>query len=334
MSADNILVTVVINIYNSEKFMDRCVSSAIAQTYRNTEILLIDDGSTDSSAEICGKFEKTDKRVKTVRLENGGVSIARNVAIEMANGEYICFVDGDDYLACDYVEYLLGLCLRFGTDVGVAKNIFSEKNISQTKTDRQKAVTGMCAAADILCYKIPIGPWSKMFKTSFLIENNIRFPEGIFNGDGFVFNTTAFCRTNKTAIGERKVYHYFWYNEGSGSNDFKYVTDNSIRAQQIIKSNIDAVSGAGLLKRCWEYSNWHTHSDVYLLMKKQGLENVHPEIYARARSVTRRKWRTALLADTSFREKIRAALVAFAPSLVMRISAAKKKARLKRMMTK
>lgn len=105
-------VSIVVPVYNAEKYLTKCVSSILAQTYRDLEIILVDDGSTDSSGEICDSFAQSDKRIRTLHKENGGVSSARNMAIDIAMGDFIVFVDSDDYIHPEYVEYLLSLCIE------------------------------------------------------------------------------------------------------------------------------------------------------------------------------------------------------------------------------
>lgn len=104
----NGLVTVVLPIYNVENYLDRCIKSVVSQTYENLEILLIDDGSTDSCSEMCDEWAKKDSRIKVIHKENQGLGMARNTGIENANGEYICFFDSDDYIASDTIEKAYG----------------------------------------------------------------------------------------------------------------------------------------------------------------------------------------------------------------------------------
>ena len=103
------MVSVIIPIYNVENFVEKCIESILFQTIQNLEIILVDDGSSDGSGDICDVYAKKDARIKVIHKKNGGVSSARNMGISNATGEYICFVDGDDFVADDYIEYLLRL---------------------------------------------------------------------------------------------------------------------------------------------------------------------------------------------------------------------------------
>lgn len=112
----NGLVTVVLPIYNVEKYLDRCIESVVSQTYEKLEILLVDDGSTDSCPEKCDDWARKDSRIKVVHKENQGLGMARNTGIENANGEYICFFDSDDYIASDTVEKAYGQAVEDKSD--------------------------------------------------------------------------------------------------------------------------------------------------------------------------------------------------------------------------
>ncbi|MDE6946071.1 MAG: glycosyltransferase, partial [Anaeroplasmataceae bacterium] len=110
------IISVIVPIYNTEPYLNRCIDSIIKQTYRNLEIILVNDGSTDRSGEICDAYEKADNRVKVIHKRNGGLSSARNSGLEILNGKYIGFVDSDDYIAADMYETLLA-CMDDDVDI-------------------------------------------------------------------------------------------------------------------------------------------------------------------------------------------------------------------------
>ena len=100
------LISVVIPVYNVEKYLEKCLDSVVEQTYRNLEIILVDDGSTDNSGAICDRYAQKDSRVVVIHQKNGGLSKARNVGIDTATGKYISFIDSDDYVGSCYIETL------------------------------------------------------------------------------------------------------------------------------------------------------------------------------------------------------------------------------------
>lgn len=111
------LVTIVVPIYNVEKYLERCLNSIVNQTYRNLEIILVDDGSPDRCPEICNEWEKRDKRIKVIHKKNAGLGMARNTGIENATGKYICFFDSDDYIALDTIEKAYQSIKKYNADI-------------------------------------------------------------------------------------------------------------------------------------------------------------------------------------------------------------------------
>ena len=107
---DKDLISIIVPIYNVEKYIKKCIDSIINQTYTNLEIILVDDGSPDNCGKICDKYKEKDDRIKVIHKKNGGLSDARNAGIDIATGEYITFIDSDDYVAENYIEVLYNLC--------------------------------------------------------------------------------------------------------------------------------------------------------------------------------------------------------------------------------
>lgn len=120
MRHENISVSVIVPVYNVAPYLLKCIESILHQSHKNIEVILVDDGSTDDSGKICDDYEEKDNRISVIHKRNAGVSVARNTGIDAAKGEWICFVDGDDYVMQDYVEYLLHLCMVHHTEVSVS----------------------------------------------------------------------------------------------------------------------------------------------------------------------------------------------------------------------
>lgn len=111
------LISIIIPVYNVQNYLRECIDSVIAQTYKNLEIILVDDGSPDKSGEICDEYSKKDARIKVIHKENGGLSDARNVALDIAKGEYIGFIDSDDYVEKDMFETLHTLAVEHNAEI-------------------------------------------------------------------------------------------------------------------------------------------------------------------------------------------------------------------------
>ena len=124
------LISIVIPVYKVEKYLEKCVESVINQTYKNLEILLVNDGSPDNCPKICDEYAQKDNRIKVIHKENGGLSDARNAGIDVAAGKYIAFVDSDDYVSNDYIEYMYNLIKEYNTQMATCETevINAEKN--------------------------------------------------------------------------------------------------------------------------------------------------------------------------------------------------------------
>ena len=122
------LISVVVPVYNVEKYIDKCINSIINQTYKNLEIILVDDGSPDNCGNICDEYAKKDNRIIVIHKENGGLSDARNTGIEVSKGKYITFIDSDDYISDNYVSFLYNLIIEYKADISIGKHYVLYEN--------------------------------------------------------------------------------------------------------------------------------------------------------------------------------------------------------------
>lgn len=205
------LVTIIIPVYNVSNYLPRLMETALSQTHRELEILLIDDGSTDPSGNICDEYSAKDSRVKAIHKCNSGVADARNTGIEKASGEYIVFTDGDDYLAEDYVEYLLKLCTDNDADISCCAWTTDESG-KLSKCSYRKNEPGLYkgyheAMRAMLTTRIfSSSVWGKMFRRSLFDE--VRFPEGsnYYEDDATMYRLVS--KAGSVAIGGDAKYFY------------------------------------------------------------------------------------------------------------------------------
>ena len=209
------LVSIIVAIYKSEKFLDKLIKSLINQTYDNIEIILVDDGSPDKSGEICDYWASCDKRIRVIHKVNGGACEARNEGLKAVTGDYISIIDGDDWLESEYVEYLINMIDKTGAQMAMTDAIFTTRDREQVKHDRIKVITAEEATADILYPIIPIGPWNKLYSTKLIKNNNITFCTP-WSGEGLYFSVMAAQCANRIALGHRKIYNYRLNNTNSG----------------------------------------------------------------------------------------------------------------------
>ena len=217
-------VSIIVPVYNVEKYIEKCLNSLISQSYRNIEIILIDDGSIDNSGKICDKYKKKDPRIKVIHKENAGVSEARNSGIQKATGEYLCFVDADDFVMNDYIKYLHKLIAINCSDIAVCAKMFSNFNEKQASDEAIETLDGENAVIRILNYRMPIGVYSRIFKKDLIKNNKIKFLKDIYMGEGFNFNVACFQKAKKVIISNYKVYYYRRDNATSATTDaFDYM---------------------------------------------------------------------------------------------------------------
>lgn len=202
-------VSVIVPVFNVEKYLVKCIESLINQSFSDYEIILVDDGSNDGSELICDKYAEKYKNVKVLHKENGGLSDARNYGINYSNSKYVIFVDSDDYVSPDYVEYLVKLKKKYNCDIAISGYI-SEKFSGVVKNIVNSRTEFLCLpkyAFQLVCYGrvVPIMAWAKIYNRQLLLKHP--FPVGKLNEDvGTIYK--LILASNKVAIGNRANYHY------------------------------------------------------------------------------------------------------------------------------
>ena len=275
-------VSIVVPIYNMQQYLEKCISSLINQSYRNIEIILVNDGSNDGSAEICRKYKSKDERVIYIEQENQGVSVARNQGLSQAVGEWISFIDGDDWAAPDMIEALLNVGEQYDIIIGdtyVVKNdkivytSFYESKVSEEDKHRQIYLIGNalgCAAygSTRLCN---IGvPWARLYRRTFLIENHIKFPEGVRRMQDMVMNIKAFCCVSKIVFCGKAIYYYRITRESACR---KYTPNFGNTAKVILA----CIQGTVRDNPSMEIQRLYRFKELFLLIETIALYYGHPE---------------------------------------------------------
>lgn len=215
-------VSAIVAIYKSEKFLPKLLNSLINQSWKNLEILLVDDGSPDNSGLICDDYAKKDSRIRVIHKKNGGACEARNLGLSEATGEYVLIIDGDDWLELDYVEYLMNLIHKSNAEMAMTDQIFTTRDRVQVEKDCIEKLTPEDAFCAIIYPKVPIGPWNKIYKTELLRKNHIDFSRP-WSGEGLYFSAMAAQYANCVAMGHRKIYNYRLNNSNSGLTHYKVI---------------------------------------------------------------------------------------------------------------
>lgn len=206
------LVSVIVPVFNSEKYLDKCINSILGQSYKNFELILVNDGSTDSSYDICKKYESLDSRVMVIDKNNGGAAQARNVAIQKSNGKYLAFVDSDDYIDTDFIKTLFDQINSANADISTCNyySIYTNgKNIERANKPTFKEFNNLEAVRDLLIENSSLETilCNKLFKKQLFSDNNLKLIEGEIYEDTRLLYKLAYY-SQKTIFINKPLYYY------------------------------------------------------------------------------------------------------------------------------
>lgn len=208
-------ISVIVPFYNVEKYARKCIESIINQSYKNIEIILVDDGSPDCCGKICDEYAQKDKRIKVIHKKNGGLSDARNIGIKEATGKYIGFVDSDDYIAPDMYEYLYNLIKQNNADISICgvQDFYEGKEfVEQLIEENIEILNKEDAIKELLNdKKIRSHAWDKLYKKE--LFDNIEYPKGRKMED-IATTYKLFALSEKIVLGKEIKYYYLQRNNG------------------------------------------------------------------------------------------------------------------------
>ncbi len=214
------MLSVIIPVYKVEEYLEKCVNSVRNQTYKNIEIILVDDGSPDKCPEICDRFAKEDDRITVIHKENGGQGSARNMGLDIAKGSYITFIDSDDYVDENMYEIMIEALERTDSDISFC-GFYSHsglRTVESTKIKNEHIWENAEQLLEALFKGEAIGnPWNKVYKKE--LFSDIRFPEGVAREDIYIMHTLygKCCRAVHTG---KCLYHYLIREGSSEHQDF------------------------------------------------------------------------------------------------------------------
>ncbi|MFD3155951.1 glycosyltransferase family 2 protein [Haloimpatiens sp. FM7330] len=217
------MISIIIPVFNAEKYLKRCLESVISQSYTEIEVILVDDGSSDRSKLICEEYRRKDSRIKTIFNSNAGPGFSRNYGLEMAMGDYIYFMDADDELLPEALQENYRIAVEKNLDVIIfaysiinyvnghpkTENICSYKNTYVTTNDEIKLMFWNLFKDGLIA---PV--WNKFYKKDFIIKNGIRFTD-LRKGQDAVFNFEILKYVNSMYINENVYYKYHFYNSNN-----------------------------------------------------------------------------------------------------------------------
>lgn len=267
--SDNPLVSIIIPVYNVEKYLERCVDSVLGQTYKSLEIILVDDGSTDNCGKICDTYKLSDTRISVIHKKNGGLSDARNCGMKISNGDYIFFVDSDDWIKKECIQTLIFYALEKDADVVISKYIsVSDETMLQIKNKPTSAVmlTKMTALSDLLYQKkFTTSACGKLFKAT--VIKNVQFPVGkLFEDVETIFKIIE--SSERIVLLNDNLYYYFERTNSITKSNFDirkmdYV-ETCTNLYEYVHNHYPQLEKAALSRLVWSEIYVIVHMDDYL----------------------------------------------------------------------
>lgn len=229
------LISVIVPVYNAGKYFNKCIESIVNQTYKNLEIIIVNDGSTDGTSAKCDDWAKKDSRIKVIHKTNGGAASARNTGLDNAKGDYIAFVDADDYLDLDMYEIMLNEIIEYNADAarcGVVRESddgttedWGTGNYDIRTVDKKQLLADIGEAVGI----VPVSPCNKVFKKNCI--KDIRFNTNFVYAEDTLFNFEAAKNINKMVYHDVNRYHYT-FNKSSVTN--KGINENNFDEHRVM----------------------------------------------------------------------------------------------------
>lgn len=313
------LVSVIVPIYNVEQYVENCVRSLINQDYKNIEIILVDDGSPDSSGKIIDELAKEDSRITVIHQENKGVSSARNSGLDNAKGQYVMFVDGDDYVDSDYVSFFLNMVIRSGCNIGMNYSNHTYKRSKENGNEEYKTIEWNKATEDIYLGKINVAVWNKIYNREFLTANNLKFDPHIWYGEGMLFNICCLQATDKVAVGDKNVY-YQVYNVKSAMRSFNL--ESNYCGLKSMKMQYDMmVKKTKEIENAWRYHYFCFNQSILCGLIKTNQVNIYKDEYKKCKKNLFLEFKIPMSVNIGFKKKFIHFLIALFPVLMAKYSA-------------
>lgn len=313
------LVSVALSIYNVEAYLPKCLDSIINQTYQNLEIILVNDGSPDNSAKIIDSYALKDKRIKVIPQNNMGLGGGRNTGIDNATGDFITFVDSDDYLAPDFIEYMLDLESKTNADIVISKNCFTTVNMKQVEQETVEIFSSEEATKEFFYPNIRLGAWNKMYRMDFLVKNNLRFVPALKTGEGLQFITNAASYVDKVGVGNRKVYVYRLNNTGSATTKANVERQGigSLETMEYIRQHLPITSKD--VERAYRWHLWNCYRYCLRQIVDSNTKRQYPDLYKKCIGKLRAGFFDAFIAEVPLKQRLIATSMLINPVITIRL---------------
>lgn len=311
------IVSVIVPMYNVESYISECIESIVVQTYDSLDIILVDDGSPDLSWKIAQDFGNRDARVRLIRQNNAGVSVARNVGLDAAIGDFVCFVDGDDWIAPTFVAQMLSLAMIGSTDLVIGTKVLGDSQNSPPIPSLGPATwSSDYAISEFLYGNIVIGCWNKMYRRSTIDDIGLRFSEDLFMGEGLNFVVAFAQQIAGITATNNAAYYYRKSNTSSATSTISVKKmDNALNAISNIRRDLvtatpstlnalnyhesmvgfaalRAISSEKIRSGLPRRDNWDSSVDLRAV---SALKRLTPRVIARSRVPAAQKFKAVLM---------------------------------------
>ena len=316
-------ISVIVPVYNTGKYLRRCVDSIVNQTYKNLEIILVDDGSTDDSHAICDEYAKKDNRIKVIHKTNGGLSSARNAGLDSATGDYIAFVDSDDFVNKRSYEILISVLERDDSDISIMRFLsFNQEDEIQKFTDVTeydcKEIKGVDYLKNIFTRVVSESVCDKVFSKS--IIGALRFDETKLNED-FLFLSQILLKNPQITYCDFCGYYYFKRAGSISRSGYNKAMEDAVYNADYIVGLVEA-SFPALLSVAKAYSVYQARTAIIVMTKSQFKEEIAMVSYCR--EIIKRNKKYIRHSFLKFKDKLFCYLFAASPRFAKLISAAKR----------
>lgn len=306
------LVSIIVPVYNVDKYIYRCVDSIVHQDYNALEIILVNDGSTDNSLEILKAVSDIDARIKIVDQPNRGVSSARNAGLNVSTGKYLMFVDGDDYIEPHYVSYFVKLLRESNADMGVSYNSFGENY--QNVENHESQITPLTAMKELYLNKINVAVWNKIYKRDYINKYKIKFNEEFWFAEGMTFNIEYIQRCKSIATCYALLYHQVANPDSAvrkfrleswhcGQKALRYQKDHWIICDKEVED-------------AWTYHLRTYNGSIWGGLLQAGISKDNPEEIRECKNGFKKGLMSCIRTDISIKRKIKCVIESICPELI------------------